>query len=139
MDPPDPRATASLQVTAAAGRRSIGRPTTPILPIEKISVNESRLWLLDLAWREELLMSRQLRRDGFVHPPRFSKDGASLFVSRTRTASSSVSRRSISRERRERRLCSHPWDVEAMEPSPDGSRVAFVSMRPARPDCTCLT
>ncbi len=100
-----------------------------LVVFEGISVNESYLWLVDVATGEKRLLTpkggaEQVAYGGAV----FSADGRALYV--TTDKESEFQRLALLdlATGQHRYLTSHiPWDVDSYELSPDGKTIAFVT------------
>jgi dipeptidyl aminopeptidase/acylaminoacyl peptidase len=130
MDPLDPK-TDRLVLQVSGGGWGVldwSPDDRQLLIAEEISVNESRLWLLDLAAGTKTLLTEPGLESVAYGPARFARDGTGLYLT---TDKDSEFRRLAYMDLKTRRITplveSIPWDVEAMEPSPDGSRIAFVT------------
>ncbi|HEX5732135.1 MAG TPA: prolyl oligopeptidase family serine peptidase [Blastocatellia bacterium] len=100
-----------------------------ILAVEQISINESYLWLFDVASGEKTLLTPKGGTEKVSYSSgRFTKDGSGVYVI---TDKDSEFRRLAVVDlatRRHRFLTSHiMWDVNEFEPSPDGKTFALVT------------
>ena len=99
-----------------------------LLVLEGVSVNQSRLWQLDLASGERELLTPDAAGDTVVRAnPRYSRDGRGIFLI---TDQGSEFRRLSHLDLTTRRLTiltdSIRWDVTGFDLSLDGRRAAFV-------------
>ncbi|MFW6339491.1 MAG: S9 family peptidase [Wenzhouxiangella sp.] len=123
-DPADPNTRRKLvQAEGATVPREWSPDGRTLLLGRYISINESRLFLLDLDNGE----MRQIRPDRQVAygAARFSADGSELFVV---SDAGAEFRRILAIDLdsfEERVVVEHPWDVQAMDLSPDGKLMAY--------------
>ena len=123
-DPADPDSRRKLiQAEGATAPREWSPDGTQLLLGRYISINETRLFMLDIESGE----LRQIEPDRQVAygAVRFSADGSELFLV---SDADSEFRRILAlnlESGEERVVVEHPWDVQAMDLSPDGRRLAY--------------
>jgi dipeptidyl aminopeptidase/acylaminoacyl peptidase len=100
-----------------------------LVVFEGISVNESYLWLVDVATGEKRLLTPKGGAEQVAYSgAAFSADGGALYV--TTDKESEFQRLALLdlATGQHRYLTSHiPWDVDSYELSPDGKTIAFVT------------
>ena len=126
----------SLSSKAAAGRRSIFRPTiAKLLAINRLSVNESYLWLVDVATRQEDAAhaeSWDSRRSPTGRPvqPRRQQD---LYVTTDRDSEfHRLASIDLANQKHTYLTDRHPLGHQQFELSWDGKTIAFVSNEDGR-------
>ncbi len=99
-----------------------------LLVSEMISVNEQHLWVLDLATGAKEPLTERGSEPVACPQARFARDGAGIYLT---TDKDSEFQRLAYMDLKTRRITplveTIAWDVEAMEPSPDGASIAFVT------------
>lgn len=100
-----------------------------VLAVEEISINESYLWLFDVASGEKLLLTPKGGSENISYSSgHFTRDGRGVDVI---TDKDSEFRRLALVDlatKQHRFLTDHiKWDVNEFEPSPDGKMIAFVT------------
>ena len=97
--------------------------------LEFISVNESRLWLVDATTGQKQLLSSQAHSEPVSYDgARFSSDGKGLYVTTDRDFEFSRLAHIDLRTGTHRYLTSHiPWNVDTFELSADGRHIAFTT------------
>lgn len=130
MDPLDPKTDRRVLEVSGGGWGVLdwSPDDRQLLLAEVISVNDRRLWLLDLATGVKALLTEPGPEPVSYGQARFTRDGTGLYLT---TDKDSEFLRLAHMDLKSRRITplveSIPWDVEAMEPSPDGSRIAFTA------------
>jgi dipeptidyl aminopeptidase/acylaminoacyl peptidase len=95
---------------------------------ESLSVNESYLWIVDVATGAKKLVTPKGPEPVAYGGARFTADGQGLYVTTDREAEFQRLARLDLATGAHTYLTSHiPWDVEGFTPSPDGSTIAFVT------------
>ncbi len=128
MDPSDPKTDRLL--LEGTGERWSALDWSPdektLLVGEFVSVNESRLWLVDVATGAKTLLSPETKEQVAWGSAYFSADGKSVFAT---TDQGSEYRRLVALEVATRKLDvltpGLSWDVEALWLSDDGTKIAW--------------
>jgi len=130
MDPLDPK-TDRLVLQVSGGGWSVqdwSPDDTSLVICETISINESRLWLLDLATGAKTLLTEPGPESISYRQARFSKDGTGLYLASDKD---SEFQRLASLDLATKRITvlvdSIPWDVEELDLSADGKTIAFAA------------
>ncbi|HKY61121.1 MAG TPA: prolyl oligopeptidase family serine peptidase [Gemmatimonadota bacterium] len=131
VDPNDP-STDRMVVQLEGGGWSVSDwspDDTAVAVVEYVSINESYIWLVDVASGERTLVTPKGGPEKIAYANiRFSPDGRGLYVTTDRA---SEFRRLVYVDLatgQHRPLTPHiDWDVEEFELSPDGSTIAFVT------------
>lgn len=130
MDPLDPKTDQRvLQVQGGGWSVSDWSPDDRQLLIhEEISVNEQRLWLVDVAKGEKVLLTDSGKEIAAYGNARFTQDGNGLYLITDKNHEfAQLSYMDLKSKDPKPLLTTIPWDVEMMEVSPDGKRIAFVT------------
>jgi dipeptidyl aminopeptidase/acylaminoacyl peptidase len=131
MDPRDPATTRRvLEVKGGGwGPTDWSPDDTRLLVIEGVSVNESYVWIVDVATGAKTpLTPRDAKETVAYRGPRWAPDGESVFVATDRDSERTRLARVDVATGRHTYLSSHvAWDVDAFELSPDGKTIAFVT------------
>ncbi len=128
MDPLDPTTDRLvLQVPGGGWQVLDWSPSDRELLIgETISISDSRLWLLDLQTRVQTLLTEPDSESVSYRNAQFSKDGKGLYLT---TDKDSEFQRLAYMDLATRKIAvfvdSIPWDVEALDLSPDGRKIAL--------------
>ncbi len=131
VDPSQPESNRMLAPLEGGGWKALdwSPDDRKILVLETISVNESYLWLFDVAGGERTLITPKSSAEKIAHGDgRFRKDGKGVYVVTDRE---SEFRRLAFLEFASGRYTSLSghinWDVQEFEPSPDGKMLALVT------------
>ena len=130
MDPKDPASTRLLVELSGGGWGPADwSPDDKKLAIlEGISVNESYVWLADVATGAKTLVTPKGVEPVAYGDARFSADGKGLYVTTDKESEFQRLAYLDLASGKLRYLSSEiPWDVESFEPSPDGRTIAFVT------------
>ncbi|HSW00493.1 MAG TPA: S9 family peptidase [Sedimentisphaerales bacterium] len=93
---------------------------------EYVSINESRLWLLDLRTGEKSLLTEPGPEPVSYRNAQFDRDGTGLYLTADKDAEfQRLSHMDLATGRITALVDSIPWDVEGLDLSPDGRRIAF--------------
>jgi dipeptidyl aminopeptidase/acylaminoacyl peptidase len=131
VDPTDPT-TDRMVVQLEGGGWSVSDwspDDTALAVVEYLSINESYVWLVDVASGEQTLVTPKGGPEKMAYANvRFSSDGRGLYVTTDR-ASEFRQLVYLNLATGEHRTLTPQidWDVEEFEPSPDGSTIAFVT------------
>jgi dipeptidyl aminopeptidase/acylaminoacyl peptidase len=129
MDPKDPGATRRvLEVQGGGwGPTDWSPDDSKLLVIEGISVNESYVWVVDVATGEKTLATPKGGPEKVAYwGPRWSADGKGIYVATDRESEFQRLAYLDLATGKHTTLTSHiPWDVESFALSPDGKTVAF--------------
>ncbi len=100
-----------------------------ILLGQYVSINESYLWLLDVAdGKRALLTPKRKSEQVAYHAARFSKDGKSLYVTTDRESEfQRLAKVDLSSKEYTYLTSAIPWDVQAFDLTQDGKMIAFVT------------
>jgi dipeptidyl aminopeptidase/acylaminoacyl peptidase len=130
MDPLDPKSD-HLVLEVSGGGWSVldwSPDDRQLLIGEYTSVNESRLWLLDLESGEKSLLTEPGSEPVSYRSAQFSKDGAGLYLTTDKDAEfQRLSHMDLATKRISVLVDSIPWDVEGLDLSPDGRTIAFAT------------
>lgn len=128
MDPLDPK-TDRLVLQVRGGGWSVldwSPDDRGLLIGEYISINESRLWLLDLQTGEKSLLTEPGSEPVSYRNAQFSKEGTGLYLTTDKDSEfQRLSHMDLATKRITVLVDSIPWDVEGLDLSPDGRRIAF--------------
>jgi dipeptidyl aminopeptidase/acylaminoacyl peptidase len=128
MDPLDPK-TDHLVLEVNGGGWSVldwSPEDRQLLIGEYISVSESRLWLLDLQSGKKSLLTEPGPESVSYRSVQFGKDGAGLYLTTDKDAEfQRLSYMDLATRQITALVDSIPWDVEGLDLSPDGRRIAF--------------
>jgi dipeptidyl aminopeptidase/acylaminoacyl peptidase len=130
MDPLDPKTDRpALQVTGGGWHVLDWSPDDKSLLVgETISVNESRLWLVDVGTGVNTLLTESGQESVSYRQARFSKDGAALYLTCDKD---SEFQRLACLDLATRKIAvlvdSIPWDIEELDLSADGKTLAFTA------------
>ncbi|HON90295.1 MAG TPA: S9 family peptidase [Sedimentisphaerales bacterium] len=128
MDPLDPK-TDRLVLQVRGGGWSVldwSPDDRGLLIGEYISINESRLWLLDLQTGEKSLLIEPGSEPVSYRNAQFSKEGTGLYLTTDKDSEfQRLSHMDLATKRITVLVDSIPWDVEGLDLSPDGRRIAF--------------
>ncbi|MFN5493652.1 MAG: S9 family peptidase [Bacteroidota bacterium] len=95
---------------------------------ESISVNESRLWLVDAATGEKKRLSPETKEQAVFGDAEFSSDGKSIYLLTDLNSEFLVlAKMDLSSGKIQVITSKIPWDVSDYEISPDGSKLVFVT------------
>ncbi|MFN4854370.1 MAG: S9 family peptidase [Bacteroidota bacterium] len=95
---------------------------------ESISVNESRLWLVDAATGEKKRLSPETKEQAVFGDAEFSSDGKSIYLLTDLNSEFLVlAKMNLSSGKIQVITSKIPWDVSDYEISPDGSKLVFVT------------
>jgi dipeptidyl aminopeptidase/acylaminoacyl peptidase len=129
MDPRDPASTRLvLQVKGGGwGATEWSPDDTRLLVIEGISVNESYVWVVEVASGASSLATAKGGQEKVAYSgPRWSADGKGIYLTTDRESEFHRLAHLDLASGKHTYLTSHiPWDVESFEVSPDGKTVAF--------------
>jgi len=130
MDPKDAASTRLVQEVKGGGWGAAdwSPDDKKLLVFEAISVNESYLWLVDVATGEKTLITPKGAEQVAYGGAAWSADGKGLYV--TTDKDSEFQRLALLdlATGKHSYLTSHiPWDVDSFELSPDGKTIAFVT------------
>lgn len=128
MDPLDPK-TDRLVLQVSGGGWSVldwSPDDRRLLIGEYVSINESRLWLLDLQTGGKSLLTESGSEPVSYRNARFSKDGTGLYLTTDKDSEfQRLSHMELATRLITTLVDSIPWDVEGLDLSPDGRRIAF--------------
>jgi dipeptidyl aminopeptidase/acylaminoacyl peptidase len=128
MDPLDPK-TDRLVLQVSGGGWSVldwSPDDRGLLIGEYVSINESRLWLLDLQTGEKSLLTEPGSEPVSYRNAQFSKDGTGLYLTTDKDSEfQRLSHMDLTTRLITTLVDSIPWDVEGLDLSPDGRRIAF--------------
>lgn len=128
MDPLDPK-TDRLVLQVSGGGWSVldwSPDDRGLLIGEYVSINESRLWLLDLQTGGKSLLTESGSEPVSYRNARFSKDGTGLYLTTDKDSEfQRLSHMELATRRITALVDSISWDVEGLDLSPDGRRIAF--------------
>jgi dipeptidyl aminopeptidase/acylaminoacyl peptidase len=130
MDPKDPGSTRRLLELKGGGwsAEDWSPDDRKLAVLEEISVNESYVWLADVATGGKTLLTPKGSEPVAYGNPRFSADGRGLYVTTDRESEFQRLAYLDLATGKHTYLSSHiPWDVDRFEPSPDGRTIAFVT------------
>jgi dipeptidyl aminopeptidase/acylaminoacyl peptidase len=130
MDPRDPKTDRLLTRFEGSGwsPQAWSPDDSRILVIERISINESYLWSVDVATGEKTLLTPKGEVKAFYDRARFTPDGKSIHLVTDRESEFRRLARFDPAARTFKFLTAHiDWDVSEFEPSPDGRTLALVS------------
>ena len=144
MDPRDPAtARAVLQVEGGGWAPSDWSPDDRQLAVvEEISVNESYLWLVDVASGEKRLVTPKGGPEKVSYgAARFAADGRGLYITTDRESEfQRLAYVDLATGRHTYLTPQIPWDVEDFALSPDGRTIAFATNEDGLSVvCTCST
>ena len=129
MDPKDPASTRRvLEVKGGGwGPTEWSPDDTKLLVIEGISVNESYVWVVDVATGAATLATPKGGAEKVAYSgPRWSADGKGIYVTTDRDSEFERLAYLDLATGKHTTLTSHiPWDVQSFAPSPDGKTIAF--------------
>ena len=130
MNPADPK-TDKLVLERAGGGWSVSDwsdDETKLLLTETMSINESRVHLLDLASGEATLLTRKTAEKSVQESAKFARDGKSIFLL-SDEGSEFIQLVQLELASGTRRVLSADvhWDVEQFDLSPDGGTIAYVT------------
>jgi Tol biopolymer transport system component/dienelactone hydrolase len=129
MDPKDPATTRRvLEVKGGGwGPTDWSPDDSKLLVIEGISVNESYVWVVDVATGEKTLVTPKGGAEKVAYSgPRWSADGKGIYVTTDRDSEFERLAYLDLATGKHTTLTSHiPWDVQSFAPSPDGKTIAF--------------
>lgn len=130
MDPLDPQ-TDRLVLQVSGGGWSVqdwSPDDKSLVVCETISINESRLWLLDLATGAKTLLTEPGPESISYHQARFRKDGAGLYLTSDKDSEfQRLAFMDLATKKTTALVDSIPWDVEELELSADGRTIAFTA------------
>src|SRR5256885_187489 len=100
-----------------------------ILLFQGISVNESYLWLVDVASGQKTLLTPKQPGDGVAYgSARFSRDGKGIYVTTDRGSEfQRLAYLDLATGHYRYLTSAIPWDVDEFDVSPDGRSIAFVT------------
>ncbi len=131
MDPRDPRTDRkALEVTGGGWAPLDWSPDDKQLLVgEEISINESYLWIVDVATGAKRLVTPKGGAETVAYSKaRFGADGKFLYVATDKDSEFQRLARIDLGSGVHTYLTSHiSWDVESFEPSPDGKTIAFTT------------
>jgi dipeptidyl aminopeptidase/acylaminoacyl peptidase len=130
MDPRDPRTDRLLLRVEGGGWQAVdwSPDDKKLLVGEGISVNESYLWLVDVASGEKTRLTPKGGEPVAYRAAAFAGDGQSVFVTTDRDSEFLRLARIDLASGAHTYLTSHvPWDVDGFELSHDGKTIAFVT------------
>ena len=129
MDPRDPATTRRvLEVKGGGwGPTDWSPDDTRLLVIEGISVNESYVWVVDVATGEKTLLTPRGGPEKVAYSgPRWSADGRGIYVTTDRDSEFERLAHLDVATGKHTTLTAHiPWDVQSFALSPDGKTIAF--------------
>jgi dipeptidyl aminopeptidase/acylaminoacyl peptidase len=129
MDPMDPATTRRvLEVKGGGwGPTDWSPDDTKLLVIEGISVNESYIWVVDVATGEKTLLTPRGGPEKVAYSgPRWSADGRGIYVTTDRDSEFERLAYLDVATGKHTTLTAHiPWDVQSFALSPDGKAIAF--------------
>jgi len=128
MDPLDPT-TDRIALEVSGGGLSVldwSPDDRQLLIGEYLSITESRLWLLDLQTGDKTLLTEPGPESVSYRNAQFSKDGAGLYLTTDKDAEfQRLSHMDLATRQTAVLVDSISWDVEGLDLSPDGRRIAF--------------
>ena len=130
MDPADPRTDRLLLEVEGGGWvvADWSPGDSRLLLLEFLSINRSYLWLVDAATGAKTELTPRHSEDTVAYfNPRFSRDGKGIYFTTDRDSEFlRLSYLDLATKRITPLTAAIPHDVTALEPSPDGRRLAFV-------------
>ncbi len=131
MDPSDPTSDHMvLQLEGGGtGPADWSRDDRQILLIRRVSINESYLWVVDVATGQKLLLTPKEGSDTVAYGgAQFSRDGKGVYLTTDRGSEfQRLAYLDLATQRYRFLTSAIPWDVEEFDLSPDGSSIAFVT------------
>jgi dipeptidyl aminopeptidase/acylaminoacyl peptidase len=130
MDPRDPAGTRLLLELKGGGwgAEDWSPDDRKIAVVEGISVNESHVWLADVATGEKALVTPKGGEPAAYGNARFSADGKGLYVTTDRESEfQRLAYLDLASGKHTYLSTAIPWDIDAFELSPDGRTIAFVT------------
>jgi dipeptidyl aminopeptidase/acylaminoacyl peptidase len=131
MDPRDPASTRRvLEVKGGGwGPTDWSPDDTRLAVIEGLSVNESYVWIVDVASGARTLLTPRGGEETVAYLwPRWAADGKGIYVATDRDSEFLRLAHVDVATGRHTYLTSHvPWDVDSFDLSPDGKTIAFVT------------
>jgi len=132
MNPADPKATDKLLTENKGGGWGVGdwSPDDKALLVgEYVSINESYLWLLDLATgKKTALTPRESEEKVAYQPVAFSKDGKGVYVLTDRDSEfMRLAYVDLTTKQHTYLVTDIPWDVELAALSHDGKQIALAT------------
>jgi dipeptidyl aminopeptidase/acylaminoacyl peptidase len=128
MDPLEPK-TDRLVLEGSGGGWSVlhwSPDDRQLLIGEYLSVSESRLWLLDLQSGAKFLLTEPDAESVSYRSAQFSKDGAGLYLTTDKDSEfQRLTYMDFATRQTTVLVDSIPWDVEGLDLSPDGRRIAL--------------
>jgi dipeptidyl aminopeptidase/acylaminoacyl peptidase len=130
MDPAEPK-TDHLVCEVSGGGWGVSdwsEDENTLLLIEEISINQSRVYLLDLKTRKrELLTPDQTAPVSYANA-KFARDGRTIFLTSDQGAEFlRLTRMDLKTKALQPLTADLPWDVEQFDLSPDGKTIAFIT------------
>jgi dipeptidyl aminopeptidase/acylaminoacyl peptidase len=131
VDPSDP-STDRMVVQLEGGGWSVSDwspDDTALAVLEYVSINESYVWLVDVASGERTLVTPKGGPERIAYANvRFSSDGRGLYVTTDRASEfRRLTYVDLATGHHRTLTPQIDWDVEEFEPSPDGGTIAFVT------------
>src|SRR5690348_836308 len=131
MDPADPATDRMLLQLdgGGTGPADWSPDDRTILLIQRISVNESYLWLVDVATGQKTLLTPREGSDTVAYGgAQFSHDGKGIYVTTDRGSEfQRLAYLDLATKRFRFLTSAIPWDVDEFDLSPDGRSIAFVT------------
>ena len=131
MDPRDPKTDRKILDVAGGGWAPVewSPDDRQLLVVESISINESYLWLVDVATGAKRLVTPKGGTESVAYSgAHFAADGKSLYVATDKDSEFQRLARLDLGSGAHGYLTSHiSWDVESFDLSPDGKRIAFTT------------
>ena len=131
MDPADPTSDHMvLQLEGGGtGPADWSRDDRQILLIQRVSINESYLWVVDVATGQKLLLTPKEGSDTVAYGgAQFSRDGKGVYLTTDRGSEfHRLAYLDLATKHYRFLTSAIPWDVEEFDLSPDGRWIAFVT------------
>jgi dipeptidyl aminopeptidase/acylaminoacyl peptidase len=130
VDPKDPAGTRLLLELKGGGwsAASWSPDDKKLAVVEEISVNESYVWLADVATGERTLVTPKGGEPVAYENARFSADGKGLYVATDKESEfQRLAYIDLASGKHSYLSSQIPWDVDSFELSPDGKTIAFVT------------
>jgi dipeptidyl aminopeptidase/acylaminoacyl peptidase len=131
MNPADPKTDRMVTALEGGGWQPLdwSPDDKKILLLEGISVNESYLWLVDVASGEKTLLTPKGGKEKIAYGEgRFSKDGKGVYVTTDKDSEfQRLAYVELGTLKHTYLTSAIPWDVEELDLSNDGKTIAFVT------------
>ncbi len=132
MDPADPESTDTLLTENKGGGWGVvdwSPDDKTLLAYEYVSINESYVWLVDVASGEKSLLTPKGSDEKIAYDPiAFSADGKGVYVATDRGSEfMHLAYIDLGSQRNDDLVTDIPWDVESARLSHDGKQIALVT------------